>query len=407
MTRSLMDSILGMVTPDMRRALASRLGESLEGLQSGLTAATAATLSGLDRKAADGEFLGQILSLLEGGAGPSIVASLPSIAAGAPTGAAAKTISSFVRLLFGSQQAEVAGAISQHAGLTATSGPALLKVSVAVVLAYFVKDHSAGALTVDSLSSKLRAEAPTLHSYLPASLLPGASPAVSTIRRRAVFARSAVAARTPRWLVPLAVAGALVLGGLLIRALSGPGPPQRTAAKINTRASTTSDTARAAWAALGDMMRVKLPNGSKLNVPSLGVEAKLVKFLNDSSEPVTENSEFEFDRLLFDTGHATVRPVSQEQLTNIAAILKAYPQVKVRIGGYTDNTGDPLENLQLSQQRADNVMEELTRLGVDASRMSAKGYGQENPMADNSTEEGRQKNRRISLWVTEKPGSAT
>jgi len=155
------------------------------------------------------------------------------------------------------------------------------------------------------------------------------------------------------------------------------------------------------------MMRVKLPNGSKLNVPSLGVEAKLVKFLNDSSEPVTENSEFEFDRLLFDTGHATVRPVSQEQLTNIAAILKAYPQVKVRIGGYTDNTGDPLENLQLSQQRADNVMEELTRLGVDASRMSAKGYGQENPMADNSTEEGRQKNRRISLWVTEKPGSAT
>jgi len=109
---------------------------------------------------------------------------------------------------------------------------------------------------------------------------------------------------------------------------------------------------------------------------------------------------------LFDSGQATLQPASQEQLTNIAVILKAYPQVKVRIGGYTDNTGDPAANLQLSQQRADNVMAELTRLGVAPSRMSAQGYGQENPVADNATEEGRQKNRRISLQVTEKPRSA-
>jgi len=236
MTRSLMDSILRMVTPDMKHALASRLRESLDGVQSGLCAATAATLSGLDRKAADSEFLGQILGLLDGGAGPSIVARLPSIAASAPTGIAAETISSFVRVVFGSQQAHVAGAISQHAGLSATSGPALLKVSAAVVLAYFVTGHSAGALTVDSLSSMLRAEALTLHSYLPASLLPGAPAAVSSIPRRAVFAPQAVAATTSRWLVPLAVAGALLLGWFLIRALSGPGPPQRTAAKINTEA---------------------------------------------------------------------------------------------------------------------------------------------------------------------------
>jgi len=51
-------------------------------------------------------------------------------------------------------------------------------------------------------------------------------------------------------------------------------------------------------------------------------------------------------------------------------------------------------------------MAQLTQLGVDPSRMTAKGYGQEDPVADNSTEEGRQKNRRISLRVTEKPGSA-
>jgi outer membrane protein OmpA-like peptidoglycan-associated protein len=163
------------------------------------------------------------------------------------------------------------------------------------------------------------------------------------------------------------------------------------------------NTATAAWAALGDMMKVKLPDGSELNVPSLGVEARLVKYLNDTSQPVSENTWFDFDRLLFDTGKATLQPASQEQLTNIGAILKAYPQVKIRIGGYTDNTGDPAANLRLSEERANNVMAELVKQGIDPSRLSAKGYGEENPVADNSTEEGRQKNRRISLRVTEKP----
>ena len=111
---------------------------------------------------------------------------------------------------------------------------------------------------------------------------------------------------------------------------------------------------------------------------------------------------FDFDRLLFDSGKATLQPQSQEQIGNIAAILKAYPKVKIRIGGYTDNTGDAAMNLTLSQARADSVMAQLAPLGVDAARMEAKGYGAEHPMADNTTEEGRQKNRRISLHVLEK-----
>jgi outer membrane protein OmpA-like peptidoglycan-associated protein len=74
----------------------------------------------------------------------------------------------------------------------------------------------------------------------------------------------------------------------------------------------------------------------------------------------------------------------------------------IKLGGYTDNTGDPQANLTLSQQRADTVMADLVKLGVDASRMKAEGYGQEHPVADNSTEEGRAKNRRIDIRVTGK-----
>jgi outer membrane protein OmpA-like peptidoglycan-associated protein len=75
--------------------------------------------------------------------------------------------------------------------------------------------------------------------------------------------------------------------------------------------------------------------------------------------------------------------------------------VRIRIGGYTDNTGDPGTNLRLSEERANNVMDELVKLGIDPARMSARGYGERNPVADNSTEDGRQKNRRISLRVTD------
>lgn len=77
---------------------------------------------------------------------------------------------------------------------------------------------------------------------------------------------------------------------------------------------------------------------------------------------------FEFDRLNFASGSATILPESQEQLDNITAVLKAYPTVNVKIGGYTDNTGDPAANQKLSQARAESVMQALTAKVVAAKR---------------------------------------
>jgi len=96
------------------------------------------------------------------------------------------------------------------------------------------------------------------------------------------------------------------------------------------------------------------------------------------------------------------KPSSMEQLKNVAAILKAYPKVALKIGGYKDNIGDPAANLELSRRRAENTRTELVTLGIDAKRLEAEGYGDKHPVADNSTEEGRQKNRRIDVRVTAK-----
>jgi K(+)-stimulated pyrophosphate-energized sodium pump len=76
--------------------------------------------------------------------------------------------------------------------------------------------------------------------------------------------------------------------------------------------------------------------------------------------------------------------------------------VHIRVGGYTDNTGDAHNNLKLSQDRANGVVAGLIALGIAPDRLEAHGYGDQYPVADNSTEEGRARNRRISMRATQK-----
>ncbi len=171
-------------------------------------------------------------------------------------------------------------------------------------------------------------------------------------------------------------------------------PLEESTAADNDKVSTPN-------AALGKFSVQKLTSGIDLNIPEFGIENKLLTFIK-SDKPVDKTTWFDFDRLLFETGSATLEPQSQEQLKNIAEILKAYPAVNVKLGGYTDNTGNAASNLKLSQDRANSVRVELEKMGIGKDRLEAEGYGQEHPVASNDTEEGRAQNRRISIRVTKK-----
>jgi len=101
--------------------------------------------------------------------------------------------------------------------------------------------------------------------------------------------------------------------------------------------------------------------------------------------------------ITFETGKATIAPESEVLIDQVAAALKTAPTLNLEVAGHTDNVGTAASNQTLSEQRAEAVRNALVARGVDAARLTAKGYGQTSPVADNRTEEGRAQNRRVEL----------
>jgi outer membrane protein OmpA-like peptidoglycan-associated protein len=104
--------------------------------------------------------------------------------------------------------------------------------------------------------------------------------------------------------------------------------------------------------------------------------------------------------VLFDTGKSNLRADAREALAKLSGIVLNYPSLQLSIEGYTDSTGSAEFNQTLSEKRADAVRGYLITHGIDEGTLSAKGFGMNNPVADNQTSEGRQKNRRVEIVVS-------
>ena len=104
--------------------------------------------------------------------------------------------------------------------------------------------------------------------------------------------------------------------------------------------------------------------------------------------------------VLFATGKADLNTDARIALAKLSGIVLNYPTLKLAIGGYTDSTGSADFNMMLSQARADSVLDYLATQGLEASMLSAQGYGMDDPVADNSTAQGRRKNRRVEIVVS-------
>jgi outer membrane protein OmpA-like peptidoglycan-associated protein len=115
------------------------------------------------------------------------------------------------------------------------------------------------------------------------------------------------------------------------------------------------------------------------------------------SDEINKSGQVAVYGIRFETGKAAILPDSESVLGEIVKLLQQNPDLKLRVEGHTDSQGNAAANQSLSEKRAQAVVAWLTAHGVEAGRLTAKGLGQTKPVEDNSTEDGRAKNRRVEL----------
>lgn len=154
-----------------------------------------------------------------------------------------------------------------------------------------------------------------------------------------------------------------------------------------------------------EALKLSLPGAVELDVNKGGIEDQLIAFIQKGYENIGEDSLkkiwFDFDNINFNTGSAVLTPESQRQVDNLAAILKAYPALKLKIGGYTDKTGNESVNKKISSDRAIAVKTALEKAGVGTQITGAEGYGSEfAKYAADAPEPDRVKDRRIAVRIS-------
>ena len=132
-------------------------------------------------------------------------------------------------------------------------------------------------------------------------------------------------------------------------------------------------------------------------VETAAMQQKVELSATEMAEALKASGHLALHGILFDTGKADIKAVSQPVLDEITKLLKQDNSLKLGIEGHTDNVGMAPANLELSRKRAEAVKAALTKSGIDQSRLSAEGFGSNKPVADNPTAVGRAKNRRVEL----------
>jgi len=422
---TLLESLTSLTTPAVSR-IAHRLGESDAAVARGIQTSVASVLGGLLTKSADVSGIHRIFDLITSrdnasGSVDDVSSLLGGLSSPSPSASGATLLST----LFGNRVGSIGELVARAAGFkNPVSGASVLSVAAPLVLGYLGKRARDGSLNIGSLTSLLAGERDAILAAAPAGLTSlvdmspsGARPVhiepprhVPDRDRAAYVGAVSAPVRSNRWLWPLLALAALLLiwfttmrsRGVDSAVATGNVALDSAAARARAAAPAANTAASDAASTLGAFGKKQLPGGVELNIPERGIESNLIAFITDSSRPVNDTTWFNFDRLNFATGSASILPESEEQLNNIAAVLKAYPDVNVKVGGYTDNTGNAAANRTLSQQRASAVRQALIGKGIAANRLVAEGYGSDHAVGDNATEEGRAQNRRIALRVTKK-----
>ena len=376
---NLSGSIEQLLTPRLMERLSAQSGVPDAKVRTGMTGAVASILDGLVGKAHDPRTMGQVADLVQN----APATDSPERMLDDDTSLQRNT--SQLLGLAGSDSKSMVTRVSRYVGVGGTAAGGIIAAAAAVIVGGFRKLATArGGLDANALSSTLIDESRAIHAAVPPSMLNGDAARIVTsrseryrseareMRERLEGRREGYASEHPRpwWLIGLIALAALLLGTWLFGRNHKPStPPVQTSPKATEPAAPQTPSATPSPTA------PQAPAG--LDFPATSAEGKLLATLR-APNPVGQPQWIGLDAK-FDSGKASLQSGAGEQLNHVAAVLEAYPKARVEVAGFTDNTGTADTSRVLSQQRAEAVRQALIDQGVDGSRITATGYGQQRP----------------------------
>lgn len=425
MAFNLLDTVKGLFTGNLISSAASSLGESEGGIQKALSGAIPSLLAGLLSKAGSQEGASGILDLAKQAAGSGVLNNISGFLGNDSNSLLGKG-AEMLKGILGDKAGGIASLVSNFAGIKHSSASSILSMAAPVALGALGQHASDNNLNAGGLMNLLSSQKSAIMNALPAGLgsigsllgLGTAGEAVTAATNKVTETAHAAThyteeAASPagsglKFLLPLLLA--ILAVALAIYLFKGCGTETKDVAPAGidsaaTKITKTADTAvTAAVSGVREMFKVKLPNDTVMDAYKGGIEDKLVTFLGTDYKKLGEDSLkkvwFDFDNLNFKTASAVLTDESQKQVDNIAAILKAFPTVKLKIGGYTDKVGDEANNKKLSDARAKSVQAALAKAGVGTQITAAEGYGSAFAVyAASAPESDRIKDRHVSVSV--------
>lgn len=406
MSLNIIDLIKGQLGPALVTQAASQLGESESGISKAISGLLPAVVGGLANNADKPGVLDAITSANNSGI-------LGNLLGGSSNNS---IITTLLSLIFGDKIGGLTNTIAKFAGISDSSSSSLLNLVSGAALGTVGKYAADNNLGASGITSLLGEQKGILSSLLPAGLSLAsfgldtekwfdktketvssvASTAKDNLAEDVAVAKEKVSTVKEeiredfnnnegggssiwKWLLPLLLLG--LLGWFLMKQCK----------KTETDTTTSSDTIKtdkdspkveaATVPAAKTDSDIDL-NGVKLKGYTDGMEDKMIKFLkadgykSAADDAALKDTWYDFDHVNFKIGSSTeLEAGSQGQVDNLIAILKAFPDAKIKIGGYTDKTGVEADNVKLSQARADFIKAALTKAGVGAQVLGAEGYG--------------------------------
>lgn len=413
MATNLLDSVKGLLTPDIMQKISTLIGENPASTQKTVDSAVPSLLAGLTNYvSANPDGASRLLSFLNQGNYGSLLNNLPGLLGdSSATQNLTNSGKTILSMLFGGKLGSLTDLIANSGGIKTSSTSSLLSLIAPLVLGVLARQ----GLNASSLISLLTGQKDTIAKLAPAGLvsvlglrnladlgsnLSGAAAETYRATTRAVNEPIPERSSIGRWLIPLLLLGLLV-PWLAFRSCGETAQQPVVKQQPAPTPPAVKPAPTAAPVAKPMAKSVTLPGGINLSLADGSFNYRLAQYLADTADTTVPKT-FVFDNLNFEFGTTKLTPESQQTVTDLIVILKAFPSTETRLEGHTDSVGDAEANKKLSQDRADAVKSIMVTNGIDASRLSTTGYGQEKPVAANDTEDGRAQNRRTELVVVKK-----